>query len=311
MLPRQFKLKNSKGEVLDLLNQNGPMFFEPDGLGYAEKSDWLQFDTAFKPVNIKTEHRTISGKMIFLGEDKAYKMYFDFVRFVRNTPLVMEYTTHDTFYIDVRVQSIDKSELTEYGVLECKIKFMALGPFYKTFSKEYVKPADPNAIYPIISDKGSYIIDDGNNRLVAQGPPVYDTYDYVYDDVYPDEFTDTIMLPLNEDISDSAPVKITIFGPCVRPLWQHYVNDEFVASGRYNGSLAADRMLVVDATSIPYQIYETDASGTVRDDRYGGCDFSTERFIFLQEGTNRISVGHEDTDQVTFRVEVKQCYESV
>lgn len=310
MLPRQFKLKNSKGEVLDLLNQNGAMFFEPEGLGYTEESDWLRLGTAFRPVNIVSGQRIISGKMIFLGEDKAYADYFNFVRFVRKTPLTIEYTSYDTFEIDVRVQSIDKTELTTYGTLECKIQFACLGPFYKMSSYEYKKPDDPNATSLLITEDGYNISDENSNVLVYGGPQLYETYDYVYSDVYPYEDADSVRTPIL-DITEDAPVRITIFGPCVKPLWQHYVNDEFVASGKYNGTLADGKALVIDAISMPYRIYETDLLGSVEDDRYGACDFSTERFIFMEEGSNRIVIGHEDTAHVSFKVEVKQCYESV
>lgn len=309
MLPRQFKLTNSKGEVLDLLNQNGAMFFEPDGLGFSEEADWLQLGTTFRPVNIRSSQRVISGKIIILGEGEAYSRYYEFIRFIRSAPLVMEYTTHDTFCIDVRVQSIEKSELTHDGILDCKIQFVALGPFYKYVRKFVPKPTDPDYLSYLVTNNSEYVVSDETAPIVAGGPNANDRYDYVYSDVYPDENIDTTTMSL--DVFEESPIRITIYGPCTKPQWSHYVDGKFVASGKYNGVLAEDRMLVIDNTTVPYKIYEKTSDGFYMGDRYGACDFSTERFIFAKPGENRISIGHEDNFGVTFHVEAKLCYESV
>lgn len=309
MLPRQFKLTNSKGEVLDLLNQNGPMFFEPEGLGYEDTSDWLRLGTTFLPVNVALGQRSITGKMYFLGEDKAYKMYFDFVRFVRSSPLTMEYTTHDTFFIDVIAQSIDKTELNEYGVLECGIVFSALGPFYKYSTTSYV-PQERLEPGNIIDNDADRIIDSDTNRLFTGVPNYGTTYDYVYSDVYPREDLNTVSMDL--ETAEDSPMRITIYGPCTNPVWQQYVDGGLVASGKYNGILEQNDYLVVDPTVVPYKIYMFDHDGSVVSDMYGSCDFSTERFLFAKNGSNSISVSHEGVDsEVRFTVEVKMCYASV
>jgi hypothetical protein len=297
---------NSRGETLDLLNQNGAMFFEPEGLGYEEEADWLRLGTTFRPVNITPAHRTISGKMYFLGEEKAYENYYKFVRFIRQNPLTIEYTAYDTFKIDVRVQSIDKSELTTYGTLECKINFLALGPFYK-FDTYYIAPPKRYGL-PIVNQDKSNIVDHVDD-LVVTGGPQGTTYDYVYDHVYPEEEFRTAVFDV--DFADYAPLRVSIYGPCTNPQWMHYADENFVASGKYNGFIAEDRILVIDSTSVPYKIYETDLNGDFQGDRYGGCDFSTERFLFAQNGRNRVTIAHDDPDEVGYKVEVKQCYESV
>lgn len=309
MLPRQFKLKNSKGEVLDLLNQNGPMFFEPDGLGYEETSDWLRLGTTFLPVNVSLGQRSITGTMYFLGEEKAYKDYYDFVRFIRNSPLTMEYTTHDTFYIDVIVKSIDKTELTKYGTLECKITFAALGPFYKYSAVSYI-PREKLVPSNIIDENGNHIVDGNGNTLITGVPNYNNTYNYVYSDIYPREDLNSVSMDI-ETVEDS-PIRITIYGPCTNPVWQQYVDGALIASGKYNGTLEQDDYLVIDPTVVPYKIYTFDHDGSVISDMYGSCDFSTERFLFAKGGTNSISVSHEGVDEeIRFTAEVKMCYASV
>lgn len=283
--PRRFKLTNSKGEVLDLLNQNGPMFFEPDGLGFNEEADWFRLGTNYSPVNIYQSQRIISGKMIFLDENKAYENYYKFIRFVHEAPLTLEYTAYDKFYIDVRMQSIEKTELNTYGCLECKVQFSALGLFYK-----YIQRFHPKTIEPITPENW--------------------TYPYRYDHMYPGESENS--LTFNLDVSYESPIQLIIYGPCTSPQWLHYVDGKFVASGKYNGYLGENRRLVVDATTVPYRIYETTDTGEFIGDRYGGCDFSTERFIYFSPGENKLSVGHEDLlNSIAFMVRVKQSYESV
>lgn len=323
MVPRQFTLQNSRGESLNLLDQNGPqlssidlcgiMFFEPDGLGYEESEDWLQLGTAFRPVNITQAQRTISGKMYFLGEDKAYERYFNFVRFIRQTPLTLIYKAYDTFYIDVRVQSLEKTELTKYGVLECKIKFMALGPFYKRVFLYYTPPKktveEPDKL---VSHLNVYFKDDEGDDIVLGKPNYNEFYDYVYDDVYPYENRNSISTRVMNDVLDSSPVRLYIYGPCVNPTWSHYVDDDLVESGKYNGTIDDGRILVVDSISVPYRIVETGEYAHTSEDRYGGCDFSTERFMFISQGNNRFSVSHEGPDpNVKFRIEMREYYESV
>ena len=49
---------------------------------------------------------------------------------------------------------------------------------------------------------------------------------------------------------EDSPCKVTIFGPCLNPVWKHYVDNELFETGRYEGLIMADHKLVVDATGI-------------------------------------------------------------
>ena len=51
--------------------------------------------------------------------------------------------------------------------------------------------------------------------------------------------------------------------------------------------------------------------GEVIADRYQACDFTTKRFILLQNGTNRISLSHDGLNSVDMMVEAKISYETV
>ena len=118
-------------------------------------------------------------------------------------------------------------------------------------------------------------------------------------------------LVIDSDSYEDSPCKITIFGPCLNPVWKHYVDNVLVETGRYEGSIMADHKLVVDATGIPYSITERGAADDIVADRYQLCDFTTERFFHLKYGSNRISVSHDGLNTVKMMVEGKISYETV
>ena len=118
-------------------------------------------------------------------------------------------------------------------------------------------------------------------------------------------------LVIESNSYEDSPCRISMFGPCINPVWKHYVNNVLYATGRYEGTIPSDNRLVIDATEIPYSITERGASGAIVADRYQQCDFNTERFFHLQHGSNRISVSHEGLNAVPMIVEGKISYETV
>ena len=118
-------------------------------------------------------------------------------------------------------------------------------------------------------------------------------------------------------ISDSpleSPCKVEIFaddGDVVNPIWYHYCNNALVGSGRYNGTIQAGNHLVIDTTSEIYTIKELNSSNVEIADRYESCDFSTDRFMFVNCGTNIYSVSQEGTNSASVTVSPRIEYESV
>ena len=153
----------------------------------------------------------------------------------------------------------------------------------------------------------------GTNYVWANSGDVYlsnlKTYGYIYDYVYGDFVADTVAI--DSDSVTASPCRISIFGPCTQPTWRHYVDGVQVATGYYNGTIPQNHKLVIDTTSSPYSIQEEDIAGNLIADRYELCDFSTERFFFLEYGQNTISVGHGDVDSIRLMVEGYIFYETV
>lgn len=278
---RRFNLTNALGETWDLQQNNVCFFAEPDGLGWVDNTEYVRAGNNYAALELQWEQRELEGTIFFLN--KPYEYYLEFTKFARRVPLTMEYMTGAgmTYKVRCRLSEIEKSEINEYHVLECPVTFKALGPFYK-----------PVAVYN-----------------AGEASTVGKTYDYTYDYTYSDNIGESITI-MSDAVGDS-PCKVTIYGPCTNPVWRHYVNGELYATGSMTGEVASGDVLVIDSTSLPYSVTERDLAGNLIADRYQLCDFGTERFFFLQYGTNVINISHSSTETCALRVEAQISYASV
>lgn len=108
-----------------------------------------------------------------------------------------------------------------------------------------------------------------------------------------------------------APVKLSIFGPSINPSWVHMVNDKLVATGKMNMTIPDGKKVVVDATRIPYSIKMMNRDNTDPEDVYQKSDFSTQRFVLLDKGSNTIRAVHETGEDIKIIVERRELYETV
>lgn len=276
---RHFYLTNSLGDQYSLMQENRGIFFNPEGLGYEETTEFQRIGEFFSPLTESFGQQVITGEMLFNIE--PYKKYLEFTKFCRHAPLSLIYETDaGVFQIPVKLTKIDKGDTKAVNYLLCKVEFSALARMYKTV---------------VVNNTGSA----GGGKQ----------YDYQYNYIYGDFVADTVMI--NSDSVTESPCRISIFGPCTQPRWIHYVNGKQVATGYYNGEIPASHKLVIDTTSSPYSIEEQDISGNLIADRYELCDFSTERFFLLEYGLNTISVAHSDIDSIRLMVEGFIFHETV
>jgi len=276
---RKFRLINGDGSSFDL-NRKDSFFHAIKGFGYDDATQYEQIGRDFYPLDEILSQGKISGKILFGGK-APYITYREFARFVRATPLTLVYELDEIFRIPVRITSLEKSELSGGGIiLVSEIEFAAQGLFYKSVNK--------------YSD------------ILAYGGKIYPyTYDYAYSDISYNS------VEIESDSYEDSPCKITIQGPCINPVWKHYVNNVLYETGAYIGTISADNKLVIDTTSVPYTITERGAGDGIVADRYQLCDFTTERFFHLQKGNNRISVSHEGINMLNVIVEGRISYETV
>ena len=276
---RKFRLINAEGGSFDL-NGQAAFFHSIDGFGFKDQTQYEKIGTDFYALEEAFSQGQMSGEILFAGDD-PYGKYREFTRFVRAVPLTLVYELDEVFKIPVRLTEVGKAELSNGGKsLNCDVTFLAAGLFYKTVQKY--------------------------SEDIYVGGKVYE---YVYPYAYTDVSINTVQIV--SDSYEDSPCKITIYGPCTNPVWKHYVDNELYATGRYDGTITSDHKLVIDSTLIPYSIIERGLSDEVVADRYQYCDFTTERFIHLQHGTNRISVTHDGLNSVEMMVEAKISYETV
>lgn len=278
---RKFILTNAVGESWDLQDKDRVVFANPEGLGWDDATEFARAGNNYAPLELVWNQREISGTLFFLKN--PYPTYYDFIRFASRTPLTLTYTTTsgNTYKVKCRMRTIEKSELTEYRCLECPVTFVALGLFYRVVS--------------------AY-----NSGEAAGGGKVYD---YEYDYTYSEWMAETIRI--SSDSMEDSPCKIWIYGPCENPVWRHYVDGQLIATGSMTGEVPDGRILVIDSTTIPYSITEQDYLGNLTADRYQSCDFGTERFFFLKNGSNTISISHASVTPCPIKVEGNISYASV
>lgn len=276
---RKFKLIDANGVWYDL-TVHEHFLHTPSGLGFQRDTTYQRLGTRFAVLDDAFAQGQIMGE-VFFPHPKAYDKYFEFVRFCQNTPLYLVYNPNGVeYYREVRVSSVEKTELT-IGGLNCPITLDCLSLFYK---RELIN-ADGKVLY---------------------GGKVYN---YKYDYRYSTSMINTVEIQSNS-YADS-PCIIWIYGEAINPIWRHYVNNQLVATGSVNGEIPSGQKLVIDTTKTPYSITRQDLGNRLIADMYAASDFSTERFVFLKHGANRITVSHEGANALQVLMEGHIIYASV
>lgn len=276
---RRFKLINADGVWYDL-TVHEHFLHTPSGLGYQRDTTYQRLGTRFAVLEDAFAQGQIMGD-VFFPHPKAYDKYFEFIRFCQNTPLYLSYKPSEVEYFrEVRVSSVEKTELT-VGGLNCPITLDCLSLFYK---RELI-----NA--------------DGE---ITTGGKVYN---YKYDYRYSSSMINTV--EIQSDSYTDSPCIIYVFGEAINPIWRHYVNNVLVATGAISGTIPSGQKLVIDTTITPYSITRKDMANRLIADMYSASDFSTDRFIFLKHGSNRITVSHEGVNALRVLMEGHIVYASV
>lgn len=271
---RKFKLINARGDTWDL-NDGSSFFNDPKGLGQEHKNEYEQIGTRFMLLKNVLKQKSISGKINFSG----YKEYHDFSLFIQHTPLTLEYESYEKIYADIVIEKLEKTELST-GWIVCPIKISGLTTFYKMARSE---------------NSG-----DGNTGKI---------YRYSYPYKYADYSTGAV--EIESDSAIVCPARLTIIGPCTNPSWTHYLNGIVKTTGKVNCVIPDGHRLVVDDMKTPFEIAEYDSTGTFVQSLYQESDFSTERFVFIGFGNNKISFSHEGDTVLSLIAEGRIEYETL
>lgn len=255
--------------------------YSPKGLGFENENSYLRIGNR----NILIKQKIIQGQIeavIHFRYKNAYKEYQDFMKFISKAPLIIRYQpyTDDEYKCCCELKSIEKPEKTKTG-LEITVKFDMTSLWFKEINMS------------------------SNEEEEETGKK----YPYQYDFKYYENVKGSILIESDSE-NDSGCI-IEIRGKAVNPSWSHYVNNELVELGKMNMTVNKNQKLVIDTVNIPFSITLKDMNNNVIQDAYQLSDFSTQRFIQLKKGMNRISVSSFGTEVPMIAVRGNIEYASV
>lgn len=256
---RLFKLIKG-GEEFDLTARRQFMA-NPDGLGFSVSFQRAQAGLEYIDLGEALEPKEISGEIVFDG----YERYQEFARFVTGAALQLAYKpTNKWYYIDVKAQSLGKTELQPNGRLFCPVSFSAFSPWYE--AEEIIE------------------------SVVGGGKAKKYNYKYNY------QYARQDIIGCNvENVQAESPCRLAIYGPAVDPYWTVNQGNKQLTTGRVNVTLSAGQKLVIDsrAESMEIAIY-TAATDEFVNDAYRLSDFDTERFVYLPVGNSSVTIQGAD-----------------
>jgi len=277
---RQFYLRNGNGAEYSLMDVQH-WLNSPKGLGLKFKNKYSQVGPSFIRTKVVSNPQNPTGTVIFTG-NKLYDKYQEFVLFTQVEPLILVYNPNGTEYIaNVSLEEIKKEEIDEKtSTLQVDVSFKRLTRWRR-------------------------IILQRNDAVIQRGK----VYPFEYPYVYGKDIANNVTI--ESDTTEESPCKITIIGNCENPIWRQYVNGVLKHEGSVNVSVTGGQRIVIDTTTTPYSIKKYDSSNNLIADLYQLSDFSTDRFFFLEKGTNRFSIGHDGTNALELAVEAHLEYETV
>lgn len=196
---RQFWLENALGEIYSLHNVK-TFLNAPQGLGYSVDINTVRLGNSHLIVSEDYDLGSVSGELLFLeGRLPAYQQYLAFAHFLYSRPIVLHYLTPATnaeYRCQVRVTDLQKSEVSEDGIMRCPITMFQQTLWYT--AQANVLEADNT-----VSDSKVYPLD----RPYHYG-----------------ESSMNNMTLYNDGVADT-PLLIEIFGECTDPMWRLYTAD--------------------------------------------------------------------------------------
>ncbi len=129
---RQFYFVNDNGQRYQLQNGTNKTFlWEPGGLGFEYDIDYKESDGFFFNMNTAVAQVAKTGTLVFHGTDPygEYKTLMDYL--AHSTGLRLAYAPKTQwYYVDIDIESVDKTEIELDGTLQCSIVMMPKTPFY-------------------------------------------------------------------------------------------------------------------------------------------------------------------------------------
>jgi hypothetical protein len=261
---RKLTLSNRYAQSYDLLNGSNIFAYDLTGLGLSISHEFLTDGINYKRIGLAPAQGQISFRILCdpYGDSNGYKAYKQFVDFLAQAPYTLRYITDaGTYYRDMVLGDITKSEAGAYGKIDEDITLICTTPWYRNIevsnkaaemskngvrSKTYIQ-GDSDAIYNLVT----------NPALSSMS---YVTYGFTVDGDLPPIGGLDEMLKISEITIDQVSRSIAV-NPVqgVTELWIHLAQSKRQSAAkmvsfyiRPQGGVADIALDVADSAGRPY-----------------------------------------------------------
>ena len=246
---RKLWLINDFGEEYRFDYSSMTLISSITGLGFQKTNTYFDFDNIYRKIDETIPTQDIVFNLAFLRKYHGFKRFLSFLE--TSHELKLYYTSDDTKYSYVEVESLSKTEISG-GTLTSELKLKRLSYWYKdVISEVVINVAKSGKIYPF-------------------------KYPYTYSK------SSKGKMELTNNGYAKAPLKITIEGNVSNPEIIVTKGEEEVSKLKIYYE-STDCKIVVDAFPTRQSI-TIEEKGSVMD-AYEYQDFSKDNFIFLEHGT--------------------------
>lgn len=233
---REFNLVNDKGQKYSLMNiKESCLLTQPTGLGYTYQTNYEQLGNTFVVSVKKMQQGQILGQLNFL----SYDNYRNIINFIEaSESLKFEYTIpyndvgEKTYYKDVEINTIGKSEIQPNGVISENITIDCLSLWYSSNVARFDMVAGENEI----------------------------RWDFRWDSRFSD-YSHRSLTYVNEGHTE-APIEVTINGSLVNPKIQLYIDGELYQEVPFTITLTQYEKLLYSTKENDFYLLKQNANGT-------------------------------------------------
>lgn len=233
---REFKLINEKGQEYSLMDiHRYCLLTEPTGLGYSYSAEHEQLGNTFITNLRKIEKGQISGLVNFLNYDN-YKKLIDFIESSEKLKFCYKIPSKDktirTYFKDIEIQSISKTEIQKNSILSETVTFDCLSLWYEEKTIEY-------------------IIEPQEKEL---------RWEFYWDSVFNDNNTTSI--EFKNDGHVEAPIIVEIDGQVVNPKIEVYIENTLAQEVGINTTILQNEKLIYNSKENEFTIKKIRTDGT-------------------------------------------------
>ncbi len=218
-----FSLINNNNHRFFLNGESGVIFHTPEGLGFERSNEFVGENGAYRVSKNELSQQKISGEIIFghLDKDDAYSVFDEFISFISQVPLFLEYTLEYTTYTKIiEISNLTKSDKWSAYKLHESIEFESLSSWY--------------SIQELRDDPSKNSVPADGFLLPTIFPFTFGTISSERQTVF--NINNSSLYLVNKN-SRMSPVKIKISAidkEVVNPKWQILANSKIVANDGYD-----------------------------------------------------------------------------